>query len=224
MAVSTPTRESVKKAKDLMPGYSEAYRIAALIETKGGNLYKAAEEIHAAIDHEPKSALGYYQHALFLLYDMGDSPLALAEIDKALSLDPGDETLETARALILTWLGRCADAAEIYERLLEKLDARPRRWRITTLDQAAQCYRRWAERDSQLNEGELFRVHLDRGCRILEQALSSLDFDARTISGFTNIIENGIFWGIHARDEAYAVEYLQRFSDAMSPRRCRYFD
>jgi Tfp pilus assembly protein PilF len=68
-------RESVKKAKDLMPGYSEAYRIAALIETKDGNLYKAAEEIHAAIDHEPKSALGYYQHALFLLYDMGDSPL-----------------------------------------------------------------------------------------------------------------------------------------------------
>ncbi len=215
--------DRVDKAKALLPVYSEAYRVGALIESQKGDLYKAAEQLDSAIEYDSKSAIAHYQKACFMLYDMEDSQQALNQLDKTLTLDPGDETLETLRALALTRLGRCKEAAEIYERMLINICTRPRKWRITTQDQAAECYRRWAEQDRIMNDGELLKKHLERGRHILEAAFGANDFDSRMGSLYTNIIEDGLAFAMSCRDEPYAIEMLQALSDAEHVATCTQF-
>ena len=119
-------------------------------------------------------------------------PPALAEVDAALTLDPGDETMETFRALCLVRLGRCQEAANIYEQVLTNLDERPRKWRISTRDQAAECYRRLAEQDRSLRDNTAARSHLERGIAI----------------------EDGLFLALGASDSTYATELLNKLEGA----------
>ena len=75
------------------------------------------------------------------------------------------------RALALVRVGRCIEAAGIYEAQLVHLDNRQRKWRITTRDQASECYRRLAERDVKMKETDLAKTHLGRALEILEGAM-----------------------------------------------------
>ena len=81
--------------------------------------------------------------------------MALEKVDRAIESDTQEEALHTLRALALVRVGRCSEAAEIYERQLVDLDSRARKWRITTRDQASECYRRLAEQDTKMKEGDL---------------------------------------------------------------------
>jgi tetratricopeptide (TPR) repeat protein/cold shock CspA family protein len=216
-------RERTDKAKALLPGYSEAYRIGALIESRASDYYRAAGEIEAAIQYDPRSSLAHYQYAVFLLSEMEDSQQGLDQIDKALALDANEPTLLTLRALALTRLGRCREAAGIYERLLEDVERRPRKWRITTRDQAAECYRRWAEQDETMKDGEALKGHLDRACHILEAACGKNDFDQRMGQLFTNIIEDELYFAIQSQDDAYAMQLLERLYDASHVLSCAPF-
>jgi LuxR family glucitol operon transcriptional activator len=207
--------KKVEEAKDLLPTFEEAYRIASLVETKKGDLYKAEEEIKAAIEHSPSSVVARYQYALFLMDSLDDSAQALVEIDAALGLEPQDQTLRTARALILTRLGRCKEAAEIYETVLVDIHLRPRKWRITTKDQAAECYRRYAEQDRLMNDGEALRSHLGRAYDILEEALAGGDYDARTADLYGSVFEDGMFFACQSNDQASALGQVERLSSAI---------
>jgi LuxR family glucitol operon transcriptional activator len=207
-------RNMIKKAKDLLPTFAEAYRISALIESKADDLYRAAEENETAIDLDRTSAVARYQYAVFLLNMMEDSEHALIEIDAAISLDREDESLQTIRALALMRLGRYKEAADIYEQLLPQLSNRPRKWRITTRDQAAECYRRWAENDRAMRESELRHKHLDRALSILEEGFDSKDTDRRTGVLYTSIIEDGLYFALDERNQRDALALLSKLRDA----------
>ncbi len=207
-------RLSVERAKTLLPTYSEVYRISALVESRGNDLYRAAEQIETAISLAPSSALPRYQYAIFLLNEMQDSQQALAQIEGALKLDPNDDTIQTAYALALTRLGEFKHASELYEQLLPSLGGRPRKWRIITRDQAAECYRRWAEQDRTLREGSLQRDHLNTALEILEEGFAASDFDHRVGIFFVNIVEDASGVALHSLDSPYALRLLGRLRDA----------
>jgi LuxR family glucitol operon transcriptional activator len=206
-------RNLVRKVTDLLPSYVEAYRVASFIETKAGDLYKASEELDNALQFDKKSAVVYYQYAQLLLQKLEDAPQALIQIDNALRIDPGDEALETLRALALNRVGRCKEATEIYERQLTNISVRPRKWRITTRDQASECFRRWSEQDLRMKDFEAFKLHIDRACSILEEAIAVHDFDQRMGTLFMSIIEDSLFFSITTNDIGYAVSQLLRLVD-----------
>jgi LuxR family transcriptional regulator, glucitol operon activator len=207
-------RKLIEQAKGLTPQFSEVYRISAIVESRGHDLYKADEEIRTAIDLKADSALNHYQFALFLMNEMEDSSAALVQIDEALKLEQGEVTLETARALALTRLGRYPEAAAIYERILKNIADKPRKWRITTTDQAAECYRRWAEKDTTQRDPAARSTHQNRAIEILESALSSNDFDARMGTLYVNVIEDALFDAIRSHERAQAMMLFGRLRDA----------
>jgi LuxR family glucitol operon transcriptional activator len=207
-------RKSIEKAKELLPNYSEIYRISALIETKAGDYYKVVNELETAITYNPNSTVAHYQYGLFLIREMKDSSQALDKFEKALEIEPNNATLLTQRALALTWLGRCKEAALIYEQVMKGMTDWPRKWRVSTRHQAAECYRRLAEQDDAMKDSAQLKVHLDRACHIIEEAWGAMDSDRRMVDLYANIIEDGILHSAHSVDEAYAVECLERLSDA----------
>lgn len=220
---TSEARQLVDRAKDLLQNFAETYRISAIVEGKAKDLYKADEEIRMAIDLNPGSSLARYQYALFLLKEMEDSSNALGQIDAALQIDKDDPTLETARALILTRLGRFQESAEIYERIIADLQNKPRRWRISTLDQAAECYRRWAETDWVSRDPVKQIAHLQRAVDILDLALTSKDFDDRTGIAYSSVIEDGLFAAISIRERQTVLEWLNRIADASHVVNCPAF-
>lgn len=208
-------RQKVNKAKDLLPTFSEAYRISALVEGRAGDLYKAEEELKVALQNDPTSVVTRYQYALFLLDAMEDPQRALAELEPAIELDHDDESLQTLYAMILTRLGRCQDATVIYESILASIRNRPRKWRISTYDQAAECLRRLSEQDRAMKDECSGKDHLNRAFALIEEAVASQDFDSRTNSLLASIFEDSIFLAIHTKDEAYAQDQMKRMHDAL---------
>jgi LuxR family glucitol operon transcriptional activator len=207
-------RASLEKVFTILPSYSEAYRIASFVAATEGDLFRAAEELDKALEHSPKSALIYYQFALLHLYKLEDPGSALEKIDLAIQLDPAEEALHTVRALALVRLGRCSEAALIYEELIPTIDQRPRKWRITTRDQASECYRRWAEQNIKMKETDFAKMRLGRALEILEGALAHDDFDERMGRLYVNVVENALYLAKSESDEEYATKTLERFIDA----------
>jgi len=205
---------SIDKVLSILPSYSEAYRISSFQAAVQGDLYKAAEELDRALEYSPKSALIYYQYAQLALYKLDDPGLALEKIDHAIELDRQEEALQTLRALALVRLGRCTEAADIYEAQLPALASRARKWRITTRDQASECYRRLAEQDNRMKEIDLGKIHLGRALEILEGAIAHGDFDERMGRLYVNVVEDALFLARASSDRTYASSVLKRYNDA----------
>jgi LuxR family transcriptional regulator, glucitol operon activator len=214
VGLNAEARGIVEHAKSLLPNFSETYRISAIVEGKANDFFKADEEIRIAIDLNAGSSLTHYQYALFLLKDMEDFNSSLSQIDAALQIDPGELTLETARGLVLTRLGRYEEGAEVYERIMPLIAAHPRKWRIAALDQAAECYRRWAEVDRVSCDPARLMAHLERSREILDIALGKNDFDSRTGAAYVSVVEDAVFAAIAARDGEAVLSWLSKLSDA----------
>jgi len=156
----------------------------------------------------------HYQYASLLLYESEDYDGALDECEQAIKCDPAAETLLTLRALILTRLGRYSEAAPLYESLLLDLSNRDLKWRVSTRDQAAQCYRRFGEQDRSMKDASSFKKHIDRACKIVDDAIAAADIDWRTGLLYLNILEDGLFFAINERDDSYARILLNKLLDA----------
>jgi len=207
-------RKSVAAAKELLPTFAEIYRISSLVESRADELYKASQEIEEAVQLDPESALIRYQYANFLTNNLEDFESALVECDAAIKLDPKEIAFTTFRALVLTRLGRYSEAAPAYESILPDLNSRPKRWRVSTRDQAAECYRRFGEQDRILRNRDDFRVHINRACEILEEAMATGDYDRSTGRLYLNIIEDALGAAIKETDEAYGLSLFVRLDDA----------
>ena len=207
-------RKSVAEAKALLPSFAEAYRISALIESKDGELYKASQEIEEAAQYDSQSAIIHYQYANLLLYQLEDFDGALLECENAIKCDPNEETLSTLKALILTRLGRYSEAAPMYDVILMDIANRPHKWRLSTRDQAAECYRRFGEQDRAMKDTNGFFKHIDRACLILEDAMAVGDVDRGTGNLYTNIIEDALYLALGEKNETYAKTCFSRLSDA----------
>ena len=196
-------RKCVAEAKRLLPTYAESYRVASLVETKAGDSYRASEELDLAVQYAPDSLISRYTYALFLMREMSDAESALEHLDVALELRPREPTLASARAMALTWLGRYAEAADIYEELLGAVGQRPRRWRIATRDQCAECYRRWAKADIVNRDTAQFKEHLNRAFMVIEEAIRVGDSDSATSKRLGRILYEAIYHGSRTQDRPY---------------------
>lgn len=208
-------RKQIEKAKALLPTFAEIYRVSALVESRADEPYKALQEIEEAIQWDPDSALIRYQFANFLTNNLEDYDRALIECDAAIRCAPNEWPLVTLRAMILTRLGRYSEAAPVYEAILKDLPGQARKWRVSTRDQAAECYRRYSEQDRAMKNGIDFRSHIDRACTIVEEALAANDFDRSTGRLYTNIIEDALFFAIKEADESYASILFGKLNDAV---------
>jgi LuxR family glucitol operon transcriptional activator len=203
-------RKLVKAAKSVLPTFSEAFRISAIVESDANELFKADEEYETAIDLDPSSTIAKYSYAQFLLKFMDDSQGALEQLDVTLREDPGNLTLLGARALTLTRLGQYKEAAEVYEKLLKALAGRPRRWRIVTRDQAAECYRRWLEQDRMWKDPDSFWRHFNRSLEIIEEGFRSGDYDQDLVARFGRVLDEAIRMVAMTRSTDQATQIIKR--------------
>ena len=206
-------RKSIAAAKELLPAFSEVYRISSLVETKADELYRATEDIEQALQLDPESALIRYQYANFLTHSLEGYDGALAQCESAIKLDPKEIAFTTFRALLLTRLGRYSEAAPIYEVVLPDLASRPMKWRVSTRDQAAECYRRFGEQDRVMRNRDEFRRHINRACEIVEEAVATRDYDRSTGRLYSNIIEDALSVAIREADEDYGLALFSRLAD-----------
>ncbi|MBL0694060.1 cold shock domain-containing protein [Comamonas sp. JC664] len=187
----TNSHKLISQAKEMLPHYSENYRISAVIHSWENDPYAASEEYRLAMEYAPNSTYAMYSYAQFL-FATEDASAALPVLEQALVIDPSDPALHTAKALALTRLGRCSDAAVIYEQQLSEISARPKKWRLSTRDQAAECYRRWIEQDIKMSDEAQFQTHLNRALQILSDAFEATDFDSKTVRRLDRVIEEAL--------------------------------
>lgn len=133
----------VKKAKSIMPEYSECYRINGYLFMKT-NPFKAENEFETAIQYDRDSAISYYAYAQFLI-NQEEFDRAKEQIDSALKINNDDISLLTMKAWLLTMLGEFNSAIEIYTYLLPLQEGRLRKFAISTYTQAINCHKRYAE-------------------------------------------------------------------------------
>lgn len=187
-------RLDIAAAKRLLPTYSENYRISAVIECDAGELFAGSRELEVAEQLDPSSTLVKYTFAVLQIKFLHDYDSALLRVDAALRADPGDFTLESVRGILLTRLGRFSEAASIYELLLPKANEKLRQRRIELFDQAAECFRRWAEFDARENDREACKKHLMRGLEITSSALLNSEFDEGLVRRFQRILDAGLLY------------------------------
>ena len=127
---------------------------------------------------------------------------------------PDDPTLKAAKAVALNRLYKCEEAAGIYEQLLtsfsetDEASTIPKRWRISTYDQAARCYKRWAEIDFENRDYEKSKVHINRSLEILGLASQVNDFDSFMCKTAGKSLCDAIYLAIRLDDEIYATEVM----------------
>ena len=203
-------RLKIQEAKRLLPTFGEVYRVSSLIEAAAGELYQASVELDRAVDYDPNSTIARYTYAQFLIRELEDFDAALKHLEIAERLDPKAATLQSAKALVLSRLGRCSEAAKIYEALLGDIHELPRRWRITTRDQAADCYRRWAESDRRNRDAAAFSEHVQKAINLVSEAVKHNDFDDRTVKQLGRALQEGIVGAVHAGDLAAAEQFIHQ--------------
>ena len=180
--------KNVARSKELLPRYSESYRIAGLIEADRGDLFRALDEFEHAADLAPNSPIVFYTQAQTMLRH-NDPSGALVALDRALTIDKADPTLRTARAATLVRLGQYEEASKIYRALEDGLEKRPRRYRLATRDQQADCYRRWMEHDRKELDEVSYKAHLEEALLVLSSAIRAGDFDENTLYRLERIVD-----------------------------------
>jgi LuxR family glucitol operon transcriptional activator len=178
--------ELVKKAKSMMPDFSECYRINAFLLHKSP--YKAESEYEAAIEHNSNSTIAYYAYSQFLMQDE-EYESALEKIDCAIELEKGDSALLSYKAWILTRSGDYPAALILYEDILPKQSKNEhRKFRISTYQQIVSCYRRYAERLLKDHDYSEATLKIERALTILEEVFNTANYDDRIFNIFGKLL------------------------------------
>lgn len=163
-----------------------------LVEQHASEFFRASENYEQAVGLNPKSKIARYCFGMFLMTDMDDFEGALAQFEAAISLDPIAATVLTAKAMALTRLARLAEAAAIHEQLLPQISGRERRWRLTGVDQAADCYKRWAFQAWEKKEFETSKGYTLRALSIISEAALRGDFDEKLLQRVAKIVGEAV--------------------------------
>lgn len=185
-------REAVQDARRLAPNSSEAWRIAALVEERSQEFFRATECYEQAIQLDPKSRISRYCYAQFLMTDMEDLEGALEQFEAALLLAPDAQPLLQGKALALTRLGRLEEAVAIHESLIPSLKARDRRWRLVGTDQAADCYRRLCFRGWEKKEYGEAKLSAKRAIEIILDSALRSDVDDKLLRRTARVINEAL--------------------------------
>lgn len=181
-------RMAVDEAKRLTPSNAEAWRIGGLVEQHANEFFRASENYEQAVGLNSRSKIARYCFGMFLMSDLEDFEGALAQFEVAIKLDSAAAPILTAKAMCLTRMGRPDEAAFIHEGLLVHIRDRERRWRLTGIDQAADCYKRWSFQDFEKKEFASSRQHALRGLQIIFDAAKVGDFDEKLLQRTARIV------------------------------------
>jgi len=185
-------RREVVEARRLAPQSGEAARIAGLVEERSGDFYQAYRYYDEAVDLDASSRISRYCFGMFLMNDMGEVDGAMLQFEAALKLDEKNPTLLTAMAMALTRIGQFSKAAAIHEELLASIATRERRWRLTGVDQAADCYRRWGFRAWEQKEYSVAQGYFRRAMTIIENSAALGDVDDKLLGTVAKILGDGL--------------------------------
>lgn len=203
--------ESVNKAKQLMPSFSECYRIHGFL-LRETSPFLAEAELETAIDLNPLSVISRYAYAQFLISEE-EFERANEQIDEALKIDPDDIALITCKAWILTVSGDYKKSSALYEDLIPLQHSRHRKFRISTYDQASNCYRRKAELLLKDEDFSAAKIALERAVEIIELAVNDGDYDHGTINKLMDVLQESYVYSHKANDKSI-VENIMNFIDA----------
>lgn len=198
--------ELILQAKNIMPEFSECYRVHGYI-LKESSPYKAEVELEKSIAFNPDSAIARYAYAQFLISEE-DFPRARTHIDRALQVDSKDIALRTCKAWILTLSGDYKSAAELYEELIPEQNTRHRKFRISTYDQASNCYRRMTSQSFRDNDYSAAKLSIARRVSILSHAIESDDFDHGTIKRLCQTLIDAETYYVQVGDASISIEIL----------------
>ncbi|MEZ8484415.1 NB-ARC domain-containing protein [Vibrio splendidus] len=176
----------MKKAKSIMPNFSECYRINSFL-LKDISPYQAETEMETAVELNPNSVITRYAYAQLLIQEE-DFERAQNQIDKALEIDSTDIALKTCKAWILTLRSDYEKATLLYEDLIPRQTDRHRKFRISTYDQSASCYRRWAEQFINDIDYSKAKCKLQRAIQLLDDAINIDDYDHGTIKRLCDLL------------------------------------
>ncbi|WP_339472201.1 NB-ARC domain-containing protein [Pseudomonas sp. EL_65y_Pfl1_R83] len=212
---NTPIAEEyIKSAKSIMPEFSECYRIHSYI-LKDTSPFKAEAELEKAVEYNPQSAIARYAYAQFLIHE-DDFVRAKEQINKALSIDPSDIALRTCKAWVLTLNGDYSLAANLYEELLPEQNARHRKFRISTYDQASNCYKRMAAQSIRDDDWSSAKTNIGRAVSILSGAIHTKDFDDGTVNKLCQILLESEAFYKKTADTSLSLEILSTIDDRFS--------
>jgi LuxR family transcriptional regulator, glucitol operon activator len=209
-------RRCVEDARAIMPEFSEVHRVAAIVETAAQDYHRAVTAYELAIECNPDSIIARYSYAQFLLSYIEDFAGALVQLTAAEARDPIDPTLKTAKALVLMRLGRLQEAHSIYRDVLASLASRPKRWRLSTVDQAAECFRRMAEVSVQNHDMPLAKQQCDAAFQLLREAMLRGDSDVQMLRRTAKVAAEALKVASIGRDREYALTVIRRALDLLS--------
>lgn len=202
-------KQEIEQARRLLATFPDLHRVSGMVHAASGDSYRAAQDFELAAELAPKSAAIRYHYWSFLQNVAEDYEHALRQIDMALQVDPADATLRTARAQTLARLGRYKEACALYDVLVVDLSDRDRRWRIITRDQAAECYRRFAEQRLAAGEDGSAQSSLANALNILVDGAQSGDVDEHTPHRVGKIVEDSMRFAVTRKDVGAARELVR---------------
>ena len=210
-------RQEIQECKRLVYDYSEVYRISALMEEKAGDDYAAKTEYEEALEHNPESDIARFQFARFLSRKIWDQPEALRHLDILLQRCPNDRNVQLEKAGVLKYSGRYPEALALYEDLLASRSDDPeknvRKLYAIASDQAADCYRRTAERDIGNADKNNAQYHVRRGLEILSDSIKTGDSDDRTPFSSGKLFSEAVRCSARFNDEEIMEEAFERLKE-----------
>ena len=198
--------EHIRTAKAMMPAFSECYRIHATILKDAP--FQAQSELEHAIQLNPKSSLTRYAYAQFCLKEE-DYPAAEDQIIEALKIDSEDVSLKTCKAWIFFLTGRYSLAAQIYEDIIPLQSSRRKKFRLSTFDQAANCYIRQAEQFLRDSDHPQVKKSLIRAEQIISEAISKGDYDTFVIQKLFKLLSVSELYYTRSNDPSVSIDIVQ---------------
>ncbi|MGI2072815.1 NB-ARC domain-containing protein [Shewanella baltica] len=172
--------EKIKLAKELMPGFSECYRIHGYVLQKE-QPWLAMSEYDTAIEYNEKSLIARYSYAKFLIAEEQFED-ALEQLNYALKLEPESIPCKSQLAFTFKVMGNYPCANKIYDEILNAPKiSNHKKFRISLYDQASDCRRRAAEKYISNKDKDESKHQLTRALDILEFSLSEDDYDKSII-------------------------------------------
>lgn len=197
-------RKESGEARKLAPQSGEVWRISALVEETLGDHYKAYQYYENSVDIDPYSKITRYCFGQFLMQDMDELDGAIQQLDTALKADPDSPPLLTSKAMALNRKGLFSESASIHETLLESIASRERRWRLTGVDQAADCYRRWGFRAWEQKEYESAKDHFKRAISIIFESAERGDIDDKLLVRTAKVVSDSLCRREFVADQAFS--------------------
>ena len=210
-------RKEIEECKRLVYDYSEVYRISALVEERAGDDYAAKNEYEEALEHDPESEIARFQFAMFLSRKIRDQPEAIRHLDVLLQRRSNDRDVQVVKAGALKYAGRYSEALALYEDLLacrgDAPEKHARRLYAIASDQAADCYRRAAERDGDNADKENAQHHLRRGLEILSDSIKAGDSDGRTPFSIGKLFSEAVRCAARLDDEEMVEDVFEQLEE-----------